>query len=188
MPRHDGPVPHRPALFVVISGPPASGKSTIAPSVAEGLQLPLLAKDVIKGVLLEALGAPDIETSRRLGTAAVAVLLAVARHCPEGAVLESVFDRSRAAAPLRLLPGPVMEVFCRCDRSVAEQRYRRRTGSRAEGHFDADRQADELWNAQISEPVAGGWPVLEVDTNRSVDIAHLVDQICKCWEGHDGRP
>jgi len=35
--------------FVVVSGPPASGKSSLAPALAAELDLPLPAKDVIKG-------------------------------------------------------------------------------------------------------------------------------------------
>jgi predicted kinase len=37
--------------FVVVSGPPASGKSSLAPALAAELDLPLLAKDVIKDAL-----------------------------------------------------------------------------------------------------------------------------------------
>jgi len=48
-------------------------------------------------------------------------------------------------------------------------RYHARAGSRHPGHFDAVRAPDELWNDDISEPVAGGWPVIEVDTNTTID-------------------
>jgi hypothetical protein len=82
--------------------------------LAERLGLPLSAEDVIEDALMEALPAPDVEASRNLGKAAVAAMLAVARHCPGGAVLESNFYRSAAAAPLASRPGRVIEVFCRC--------------------------------------------------------------------------
>ncbi len=32
----------------------------------------------------------------------------------------------------------------------------------------------ELWNDEVAEPVAGGWPLLEVDTNRAVDLSEVV--------------
>ena len=70
-----------------------------------------------------------------------------------------------------------VEVFCRCDQSVAAARYLARTGSRGVGHFDDQRRPDELWNSDVSEPVAGGWPVIEVDTNNPVDVAAVVQQI-----------
>ena len=166
-----------PPLYVVVSGPPASGKSTLAPALARSLSLPLLAKDVIKDALMDVLPVPDVETSRLIGRAAVDAMLAVAAHTPMGAVLESNFHRTRAAAELRRLPGSIVEVFCRCDRTVAEERYRARAGTRHAGHFDEIRAADELWNDEVCEPVAGGWPVLEVHTDGRVDVDHLIGQV-----------
>jgi cytidylate kinase len=164
----DRAVGHEP-VFILVSGPPASGKSTLAPWIAMDFDLPLIAKDTIKEVLMSILPVPDVEASRQLGRAAVQVMLAVAAASPSGAVVESNFYRSLAVEPLRQLPGVVVEVFCRCDRDVAARRYRTRAGTRLAGHFDQIRSADELWNEEISEPVAGGWTVIEVDTNRPVD-------------------
>ena len=90
--------------FVVVSGPPASGKSSLAPALAAELDLPLLAKDVIKDALVEVLDAPDLPRSRELGRAAVHVLLTVARTAGRG-VLEGVwYDRS--APRSRPCPAP----------------------------------------------------------------------------------
>jgi predicted kinase len=161
-------------LFVVVSGPPASGKSTLAPVLAHELGLPLIAKDTVKDALMTVLPVPDVETSRDVGRAAVAAMLAVATESPIGAVVESNFYRSVAVDLLARLPGTVVEVFCRCDRDVARSRYTDRAGTRHAGHFDGVRPAHELWNDEVSEPVAGGWPVLEVDTNEPVDAAEVV--------------
>jgi predicted kinase len=159
-------------LFVVVLGPPASGKSTVAPALARELRLPLVAKDTIKDSLLSVLGADDIEESRQLGRAAVSAMLAVASASPAGAVLESNFYRS-AADRLRRLPGFVVEVFCRCPPEVAQARFSARAGTRDAGYFDQSRTAEELWNSAICEPVAGGWPVIEVDTTMPLDIAAI---------------
>src|SRR4051794_38645589 len=102
------------ALFVVVSGPPASGKSTLAPGLARPLALPLVAKDTIKDALMSVLPVDDVESSRQLGRAAVAAMLAVAAESPVGAVIESNFYRSVAVTSLNRLPGSVVEVFCRC--------------------------------------------------------------------------
>jgi predicted kinase len=172
--RSDDHVPVTEAVFVVVSGPPASGKSTLAPVLARQLGLPLLAKDTIKDALLSSLPVPDIEASRQLGRAAVAAVLAVAAESPIGAVIESNFHRSVAVDELGRLPGRVVEVFCRCTQSIARERYAARTGTRHAGHFDAARSYDELWNDEVAEPVAGGWPVLEVDTDRPADAAEVI--------------
>src|ERR671911_604743 len=52
--------------FVVVSGPPGSGKSSLASVLSKRFGLPLFSKDTIKEALMSALGAPHIEASRRL--------------------------------------------------------------------------------------------------------------------------
>lgn len=163
--------------FVVVSGPPGSGKTTLAVPLAAALGLPLIAKDVIKDALMAVDPPADVEASRVAGRAAVAVMFAVAAASPIGAVIESNLHRARAVDDLRALRGQVVEVFCRYDRAVAEARYRARARTRHAGHFDHERLPDELWNPEVSEPVAGGWPVVEVDTSDPVDIDALVAQI-----------
>ncbi len=172
-----GPLPGPPAFrgFVVVSGPPASGKSTLAPALAAELDLPLLAKDVVKDALVDVLGAPDLPRSRQLGRAAVHVLLAVAATTGR-AVLESVWH-GYARAPLAALPGPTVEVFCRCDPDVLRARFTARSASRGAGYHDRERSAAELWNAEVAAPVAAGWPVLEVDTAAAVDVPALARRI-----------
>ena len=91
------------------------------------LGLPLIAKDTIKQALMTVLPVPDVAASRVVGRASVAALLAVAAESG-GAVLESVWHRSYALDDLRGLPGPVVEVFCRCDPALAAERYALRAG------------------------------------------------------------
>ena len=165
------------ALFVVVSGPPASGKSTLAPVLARELTLPLLAKDTIKDALMSKLAVPDVEASRQLGRAAVAAMLAVAADSPVGAVIESNFYRTVAVNDLRGLPGTVIEVFCRCSVEEAERRYKARAGTRHAGRFDHVRTRAELWNDEVGEPVDGGWPVLEVDTHQPVNVRTVLEFI-----------
>jgi len=68
-------------------------------------------------------------------------------------------------------------VFCRCRPEIAAHRYAVRAGTRAAGHFDAERTARELWNEEVAQPVAGGWPVIEADTTVPVELAPLVVRI-----------
>ena len=161
-------------LFVAVSGPPGSGKSSIAEPLARELGLPLIAKDTIKEALMDVLGAPDVDASKALGAAAIRVMLAVAAASPVGAVLDCNFRRSIAAGELRQLPGTVVEVFCRIDEDAAWDRYAERAGTRHPGHFDEERSRDEPWGDEVTEPVAGGWPVLEVDTSHEVDLAAVL--------------
>jgi hypothetical protein len=123
---------------------------------------------------MDSVAVPDLETSRQLGRAAIAEMLALAASSPSGAVLDSNFDRTFARDELRRLPGCIVEVFCLCDPIIARERYDARTGGRHPGHFDEARPFDDLWNAQTMRPVAGGWVVVEVDTTDGVDLKHLL--------------
>ncbi len=156
--------------FVLIAGWPGSGKSTLAAALAAELGLPLLAKDEIKEALMEGLGRPEtVAASRRLGKAAVLVMLRAARTCP-GAVLDSTwFDYALPLA--RALPGRLIEVHCTVPLELARARYRARAGQRHAGHLDDARSDQELW-AEPSRPPGLG-PLVVVDTSGPVDIAEL---------------
>jgi predicted kinase len=163
-------------LFVVVSGRPGSGKSTVAAQLASALGLSLLAKDAIKQTLVDVLGAPDVEASRELGRAARLVLTTVAASST-GAVLDSVWPPGDGAeAALRTLPGRVVEVHCDIAPELAVQRYQARESQRgASAQVDAERGEDE--QSRAGRAVAGGWPVLRVDTSVEVDAAALVARI-----------
>ncbi len=57
---------------LLVTGLPATGKTTLARALAHALVLPVLAKDQIKEPLLELLGAADRAASRRLSDASFA--------------------------------------------------------------------------------------------------------------------
>ena len=168
-------------MYVVVSGAPGSGKTTLARPLAAELRLPLLAKDTFKEAIAEALAPADVAESRRIGRAAIAAMLAVAAEVG-AAVLDNVWRPDLARGELAALPGPIVEVACCCPPSTAKRRYRARAGSRHAAHFDADRLGDDLWLPAATSPVAGPWPVLEVDTTEPVSITALAASI------HASRP
>ena len=159
--------------FVVVSGPAASGKTTLARGLADVLGVPVLAKDTIKAPLFTVLGVRDIEAAQLAGRAAVAVLLALANEVRGTVVLDSVWPRAQSVGDLSRLDGRVVEVFCRCDLSIAEARYAARRARRPTGYVSEHRDPAELWTSETTEPVAGGWPVIQVDTTAAVDVAAL---------------
>ncbi len=93
-----------PAL-VIVSGAPASGKSSLARRLAHDLRLPLLSKDELKECLADALGAPaDVAGSTRLGTAAHGFLYRVAEALLAAGcrvIVESNFRRGLSEPELR---------------------------------------------------------------------------------------
>jgi predicted kinase len=160
-------------LFVVVSGAPGAGKTTLARPLSRVLDLPLIEKDTIKEALGDVLRPPDVASSQRLGEATMRALLALA-HINRGAVVESTWRRELAVAELSALPAPVVEVFCQCPSEESLRRYRERVGTRHSVHFDELRQFDEL---RHYDPVDGGWPVIRVDTTQPVDVDALAKQI-----------
>jgi predicted kinase len=158
--------------YIVVSGPAASGKSVLAGLLADGLRWPLVSKDAIKVAVLAALPMTDADVVGAVGRAAMTVLLAVAAEMRGGVVLDAVWRHDQGRDGLRTLSGAVVEVFCSCDRSTIEARYVAR--SRPAGYVPEHRDPSELWSAETFEPVALGWPVIEVDTTNEVDRVALM--------------
>jgi predicted kinase len=165
---------------VVVSGPPASGKTTVALPLARALGLPLVAKDTVKEALMDALGAGDLERSRELSRAAYAVIRALARSHLDtgvGVVLEANF--SLGASETDLLPlaagSRAVVVHCWAPPAVLEARYRDRAAHRHPGHQDLPRLARGLpWlEPPATEPPDLGVPCLLVDTSEAWDVAAI---------------
>ncbi len=154
----------RPTPIIVVSGPPASGKTTLATSIADELRLPLIAKDAIKERLYDALGPGDREWSRWLGRATYPLIfqfLAEQLRAGRPAVVEATFGPARAndefAALHRQWPLDVLQLYCTAAPEVLLARYAERAPRRHPGHLDSSIQ-DEV-AAALS---AGRWSSLEL--------------------------
>ncbi len=130
--------------IIVVTGPPASGKTTLATALSERLRLPLIAKDPIKELLYEAFGTGDREWSRHLGRATYPLLfhflegqLRAGRPC----VVDGSFgpvEANAAFADLHVrLPFTALQLHCTAPSEVLLGRYAERAASRHPGHLDA---------------------------------------------------
>ena len=171
------------ALFV--TGPPASGKSTIAMSIAQALPgFALLQKDPLKEALYDAMRESDPLTStssRFLSNAALHMLWALAPSCPR-VVLEANFrtvdphERQR----FHSLRVNKLEVHCVCPFEVAVQRFSARAANRHPAHT-VHALTPEIFHE--SKSPFGLSPVIEVDTAKPIDSPRLLDQIRTYWPG-----
>jgi predicted kinase len=130
----------------LVTGLPATGKTTLARALARALQVPLLSKDVIKEPLLDALGAADRAASRQLSDLSFAVLFALADEhlaLTGAVVLEGNFrpgehERAMAALLARHVPMSCTQVLCRVPEMLRQERLQARAADEARhpGHQD----------------------------------------------------
>jgi len=164
-------------VFVLVTGLPGSGKTTLAAPVAAALDLPLLAKDTIKEALWDALGPGDRVWGTELGRAAALALESLAQSLPGGVI--DHFVHADTAARWTSLPGAV-EVRCACAPQISRQRYAAR--QRHPCHFDGEQLLDryDFW---IREDAArgAGCPRLDVDTAVAVDVDAIARWVRAEW-------
>jgi predicted kinase len=175
------------ALFV--TGPPASGKSSVAESLARALpHFALLQKDPLKEALYDALheNNPMREsdpqaaiTSRLLSDVAMRMLWALAPNCPR-VILEANFHTldPHERARFQSLEANKLEVNCWCPPEVAMQRFAARAGNRHPAHT-LHTLTPEIFRE--SQPPFALSPVIEVDTTNPIDIPRLLQQISVLW-------
>lgn len=158
--------PRRP-LVLLVTGAPASGKSTIARQLSRQLGIPLLSKDLFKETLFDELGWSDRQWSQRLGITSTALLFrsaAALLEVGQSLTIESNFYPEWDLPPLRQLADRFgcrfVQVVCTASTQTLLERYRRRieTGERHPGHTESE-PLDEV----LSRIANGRWDALDLD-------------------------
>lgn len=150
-----------------MTGPPCSGKSTLATQIAARFALPLLEKDCIKEALFDSVGVGDREWSRQLSRASFEMLLRLATQVVAGGnsiVIEGNFGEQQAPGlqSLRELhAATLVQIRCGSSASVLRERMRSRAerSLRHPGHLDA-----ELLDEALAAPPAGWSDPLKIDS------------------------
>jgi adenylylsulfate kinase-like enzyme len=170
--------------LVIISGLPASGKTTLARKLAPALGLSLFDKDDILEGLYEALGIGDADWRRRLSRASDEIFQRLAqRSC--GAVLTSFWrnagmpaDSGTPAEWISSTSERLVEVHCLCDPEIAAMRFTKRI--RHPGHLDSTRRGEDVlsqFQALAAMGPLGLGKLLTVDTAKEIDLSLVVDQV-----------
>lgn len=163
-----------PALLIV-TGHPATGKTTLASWLSGELGLPLVSKDVFKETLFDSLGWRDREWSRQVGSAAIALLYRTAEALLASGrplILESNFRADLDTPRMRALrarhPFRPAQIRCVARGDVLAERIceRIRLGQRHPGHCDDATEADlaVVRSRGPIEPLPIGGALLTVDT------------------------
>lgn len=172
-------------LFVIVSGLPASGKSTVAVGLAEDLRLPLLDKDVYLEALFVETAAGGKPQERELLSRRADVILKETAQRTDGGVLTSWWkhpkSKTNSGTPvswLTSLPGQLVEVHCVCPPEVATARFlsrKRHPGHCDERYSEATLVSEFVEQAKLG-PLSVG-PLVEVDSELPADRAALVARI-----------
>jgi predicted kinase len=165
--------------LVVVTGPPAGGKTTIARAVADLLGWPLVAKDPIKETLASALDVRGRAASKRLGVATFDVLFHVLDELLRAgvpAVAEGNFGRTEPFT--RLPPARVLQVHVSAPAETLRARLSDRPGRHAV-HYDAE-AADEIAARVISgewEPLPLQGELLRIVTEPFPDVREVAERV-----------
>lgn len=192
---------------ILVTGIPASGKSTIAEYLSKELGIPMFSKDAIKERLFDTLGFKSREEKVRLGVAAMEIMYDAARAClmcGQSVILENNFEEASKeglAALFEACPCEVITVWMTGDLHAIYDRFAQRDQSpeRHRGHVVNDcypETADNRKNhVTISyEAFAQGmtargmnrppWngPCIQVDTTdlSRIDYTEIVTQL-RAW-------
>ena len=175
--------------YVIISGVPASGKTTVARVIARELALPLFDKDNFLEPRLEGQSFGDTESRRTFSRAADQEFRSQAERS-SGAIMTSWWKHPLSSADsgtpiewLASLPGCRVEVHCRCSPAVAARRFLERR--RHPGHLDNRWSYPELLTRFTQDasfgPLGIGYLVV-VQTDGEIEFGPLLRAIDQGWK------
>ncbi len=167
-----------PPLLVVVTGPPAAGKTTIATALAAELGLPLIA-GTLKETLHDALGGEGRDWSRRLGLATFELIFHVLDELLRtgcSVVAEGNFGQ---AEPFHALPpAHVVQLHLSAAPDIIRERYTARPARHAVHHdAEAANELNDQEHAGQWTPLVLEGELIEIDTSTFPDIATLVAQL-----------
>jgi adenylylsulfate kinase-like enzyme len=170
--------------FVVVSGLPGSGKTTLARKLAPALALPLLDKDDILEGLFEALGVGDTNWRQRLSRSSDEIFERLAKTS-QGAVLTSFWRNpeisTQSGTPtdwISTVSQRIVEVHCICDPEIAAARYLNRI--RHPGHLDSAKRPEDVLSSFRRLAAVGALglgKLLQVDTANEIELDSVVRDI-----------
>lgn len=165
------------ATLIIVSGPSASGKSTLADQLAADLRLPVIHRDRIKEAMFDTLGYSDRQQSKKFGIAAALILireledmLRIGTSCIVEGKFIPKFSEEELRELLESTGSDAVQIQCSCDGKVLYERFKQRalSSERHPGHDEASNLEDfkdELLAGKLTYlELPGDNEVLEYDT------------------------
>jgi len=188
---------------ILVTGIPASGKSTIARMLSKKLNVPMISKDDMKEILFDDLGFNSREEKVKLGVASMDIMYYVAAQLMEinkPFVLEKNFEHSSREGLMSILEKysyKAITVTLTGGYEIIYERYAKRNDSpeRHRGHVVNDCYPEKE-SGRIIPPIPYEWfvggiknrgmdtfvgngPRIIVDTTyiEEIDINHLINEV-----------
>jgi len=169
---------------VIVTGLPASGKTTVAQQLAMLLSLPLLDKDDFLEEMYEDLLPETGDERRELSKISDALFQQSALNLDMGVLVSHwrpAYGPQNTGTPTQWLQqsfGKVVEVHCQCSPETATTRFLTRT--RHPGHRDQDRDPADLAASMVQ--LSNGYPLglgalMTINTEAKLDLPGLVKKI-----------
>jgi adenylate kinase family enzyme len=172
---------------LILTGIPASGKSTIGRALADALGLEMWDKDDILEELFNEKGIGDRQWRTTLSRAADEILIDRVSQS-DGSVVVSWWRHPASSLAsgtptecLSELQGPLIELNCICDPASAAERFKSRT--RHSGHLDQFKTYEDLlttFQQQAALGPLGLGRLITVTTEEEVklqDLLHKIDSL-----------
>lgn len=197
---------------ILVTGIPASGKSTMARFLAERLSLPMFSKDHIKEILFDEVGFQSREEKVKLGIASMKIMYDTAEQmmkCGQPFVLENNFETiskdglfallerySYQAITVRMT-GDYEKIYERfIERNQSEERHRGHVVNDCYPEIAAGKMADPISFARFVDGIqsrgmdcfVGNGPELIVDTTdfQKIDCEAVLKAISEWCGSGDG--
>lgn len=193
---------------ILVTGIPASGKSTMAEYLGRKLCLPVISKDTVKEHLYDTVGFRSREEKVKLGTAAMNIMYYMAGQlmkCGGAFLLENNFENVSREGLLTLLEKydyTAITVVLSGDYDTTYRRFLGRNSSplRHRGHVVNDHYPEETPGRKVPplsykdfvsgiesrgmDRFAANGPVLRIDTTdfSGINLEQIVEQIRRCLE------